>query len=103
MTKHGTKSIQKAEMTPEEFAARYGAEKIRLYLDEEEHQIKGKPIIKDGFMPDLRSVIRGELIRFYIHSHWVPMRNVTRADFEQDDVHMSLIEKYVDEFLNNNQ
>jgi hypothetical protein len=48
MTKHGTKSSQKAEMTPQELADKYEY---------------GYRDFKEVFLSDLRSVLRGELIR----------------------------------------
>jgi len=73
---------QKPEMTVEEFIEKWGIAKIMLYFDKDEIQIKSKPIIKEGFPSDLRSVIRGMLIKY--------------------EEYMNGGDDYIDKFLNEN-
>jgi len=74
MTKQGTE--QKAEMTPEKLADKV----IPFYGSALDEFREGE---RKEFLSDLRSVIRGELIRY---ENWMHGRL-----------------EYVDEFLNNNQ
>ena len=78
MTKHGTKSSQKAEMTPQELADKYEY---------------GYRDFKEVFLSDLRSVLRGELIRY---DKW-------QGEKYCDNYRPENAEVIVDEFLNNNQ
>ena len=67
MPKHGTKSSQKAEMTPEEFVIKWRS----TWPDLSKQNASGSYELKnDGkyLLSDLRSVIRGELIR-YVEAH----------------------------------
>jgi len=83
MTKHGTKSSQKAEMTPEEFANKI----VKRYTDEDD-SLRTIAKEENDLLSDLHSVIRGELIRFLA---WYGTHEIDET------------KRVVDNFLNNNQ
>ena len=88
MPKHGTKSSQKAEMTPEEFVIKWRS----TWPDLSKQNASGSYELKnDGkyLLSDLRSVIRGELLRFAqeFNEHSSP----------------DILDGMIDKFLNNNQ
>jgi hypothetical protein len=93
MTKHGTKSSQKPEMTKEEFADRYKSGGFTIKKDKEGKRYLERYENTEELLSDLRSVIRGELIRY---DKWLARQSWGLGE-------IPTAEKAADEFLNNNQ
>lgn len=86
MTNNGTKESQKPKMTAKNMMEKWS------YMKYDHDQLMFSDKHKDEFLADLRSVIRGELIRFIDWLELIPSEGVDETN-----------EMIADDFLNNNQ